>query len=299
MIDQQVFLNNLNHRPVHAYMLLGPKGAGKRKLAEKMAAVLLHCPQEKATQHPDYVPIQPEKTSIGVDVIRELKTTLAGKPFRAERRVVVIHQANQMTTQAQNSLLKTLEEPVDAVLILLCEQLMLLTINSRCLQIPIRVKSRGEMMQFLREQGIEEKRCAVAAALSGGLEEKAFAWATDEGLFSLRKDTIEGVRRLFAANASTIAMLDFLKENKEQIDEVLDVMASFFRDILLVKEGQTHICNTDYIGSIQNAAAFFTSFQIRSMIESTVQAKKELKANVNYLLAMENLLLEIMEVKKK
>lgn len=97
----------------------------------------LDAPRDRLSLHPDYIALGPKKKSIGVEEIRLLKETLAKKPFSAKLRVCLVEEADTLTVQAQNAMLKMLEEPGDAVFLLLCEGMLLPTIHSRCLTVPI------------------------------------------------------------------------------------------------------------------------------------------------------------------
>ena len=296
---KQSFLEKLADSPIHAYILQGKQGSGKFDFAIQMAGALLHTEKKAVLNHPDCVVVESQKKSIGVDDIRELKRELSTRPFQAALRVILIPDAHRMTVQAQNSFLKTLEEPNDAVFILLCEQEMLETIQSRCVRLDMGRKSRAELQQRLVEEGVERERATLAAALGDGLYGRALAFATDDGLCQLRRDTIDGVRRLFSKQPARAAYAEFLKSNKEQIEDILDILLSFFRDSLVVRCGAEEIFNLDYRESIEGSARYFTSGELRGIIEYIVQTKKQLTSNVNLGLAIENMLLGMMEVKAR
>ena len=140
----------------HAYILNGERGAGKKMLANLFAATLLcekgwpdpcnechSCRQAESGNHPDIIKVTHEKpNSISVDDIREqVNNTIMIKPYQGPYKVYIIPQADMMTTQAQNALLKTIEEPPEyAVIMLLTENAdtLLPTINSRCVMLKLR-----------------------------------------------------------------------------------------------------------------------------------------------------------------
>ncbi len=136
-------------RVPHAYLFRGPDGVGK-KLAALLAAARINCAAPngysgcgtcsscrrlRSGNHPDVVIVSPEKGSIKIDRVRELCRSLSYPPYESEMRVVIIEDVHTMTTEAANSLLKTLEEPpVNNLLILTAESSreLLSTIVSRC-----------------------------------------------------------------------------------------------------------------------------------------------------------------------
>ncbi|HRJ73336.1 MAG TPA: AAA family ATPase [Terrimicrobiaceae bacterium] len=129
-------------RLAHAYLLTGSPGSGKSWLAERLAALMLECGQDRVLTHPDAHILRPESKSrrIVIDQIRELEQSIQRKPLVAPTKVVIIHEADRMQPQAANAFLKTLEEPPSGSLILLLSSLpeaILETVLSRCVETPL------------------------------------------------------------------------------------------------------------------------------------------------------------------
>lgn len=279
-------------RFLHAYMLVGPKGCGKKELALQMADALTGAKEG----HPDLIQLAPQGTYIGVDHIRELQEVIHAKPREASVRIVLVEEAHCMNERAQNAFLKTLEEPEATVFILLCdkEASMLPTIRSRCMVLRMSLRSREDIVKRLLNRGVDEGKAALAAALSRGSWGDALAWAADEERLTLRLKTIEGVRRLFSRKTEDrLAFSSFLKENKENIQLVLDVMLSLFRDMALAgKEGRM---NLDCGEMCDRGRQYFTQGQIVSMMHRLMKAQTEFGTNVNYGLAVDALLIDLMK----
>ncbi len=150
--------------PSHAYLLHGPRGAGKDEAARAFIAGLLETEQRRidAEVHPDLYVVEPEGEAILIDQIRELRADLHLRPFEAPRRAYLIREAETMGRDAGNALLKSLEEPPDyAVIVLVCNDRarLLPTIASRCQPVRFRVPADAD----------------VAAALGGGADAERIA----------------------------------------------------------------------------------------------------------------------------
>ena len=183
-------------RFVHAYLFSGPAGTGKRTASE-ICARAVHCagavkpcdqcpPCKRmlAGTHPDHVVLSASGRSIGVDEVRELIQRVSVKPFEGGRHTVVIDNAEKMTPQAQNALLKTLETPPGgAVFFLLTTSpsQMLPTIVSRCRHARFRPVSAVQAERALIAGGAPEARARLAAAASGGSIGRALEQLQDEG----------------------------------------------------------------------------------------------------------------------
>jgi DNA polymerase III subunit delta' len=171
--------------PVHAYLIAGPPGSGKRRAARAFAAELLahDAPDPDDARrraladpspHPDLVWLEPRGTQHLVDEVRERVITAAAyRPFEGERRVFVIEAADAMADESQNALLKTLEEPADFVHLLLISaepELLLETVRSRCQMVRFRALAEEAVVAELEARGLgdgDDERLA-AARLAGG-----------------------------------------------------------------------------------------------------------------------------------
>lgn len=181
----------------HALLFVGPAGLGKRQVARRVAQAFLceqtqdgrhcgHCPAclwFDSHTHPDYVEVEPQGASLKIGQIREIQQQAALSSRNGQGRVFVINEAHTMTVEAQNSLLKVLEEPPEGVLFILItdqNQKLLPTILSRCQSVSFQSVPEGELKQWLAAQGFIEK-VSLAARLSEGCPGKALAYLEPEG----------------------------------------------------------------------------------------------------------------------
>ena len=177
------------NRLPHALLFAGPDGVGKLRVAQALAAAILcenagerpcgRCPQCRALQqdtHPDYYELHPEGKAIKtikIDAIRQVQTEAARLPLLAKKRVIVIDDAESMNEAAENSLLKTLEEPTGAVhfiLVTRAKSSLLDTILSRCMHVGFGSIPETELARALVQRGIPEgtaaswPRCRMAGS---------------------------------------------------------------------------------------------------------------------------------------
>jgi len=175
----------------HAMIFAGPRGVGKRMAAVRVARALLcregpgaacgrcvACHRVDAGTHGDFYVVEPESSRSGVSIgqVRALAAALAQSPMEGERKAAIIDPADSMTTQAQNCLLKTLEEPpADTTLMLLAENtdLLLPTVRSRCRRVNFIPLDEQTVRDFLVRRGEDSESAAVVARAARGSLERA------------------------------------------------------------------------------------------------------------------------------
>ena len=153
----------------HSYLFLGIDGIGKKEIAKEFSKKLLCNNKEKNCQckscicfetqnHPDFKIINEEDETIKINTIRELVSTVYEKPIMSKNKIYIINSADKMTKEAQNSLLKTLEEPPEYTIIILIASntdMLLNTIKSRCTKITFEKLTPSEILEILKEQSKE------------------------------------------------------------------------------------------------------------------------------------------------
>ncbi len=181
-------------KPVHAYLLVGPSGVGVRQAASAFAASLLcqrggcsvcvHCTRALAEVHPDLIVVEREGASISVDQAREIIRLATRSPVEGDRKVLVLVDFH-LVTNAASTLLKIIEEPPEStVFVVLADHLPpeLVTIASRCVQIPFRRLSTAEIAGVLINRGASTEAAQRAAAASGGRLDRAVLLVDDDQL---------------------------------------------------------------------------------------------------------------------
>ena len=301
----------------HAYILNGERGAGKKMLANLFAATLLcekggpdpcnechSCRQAESGNHPDIIKVTHEKpNSISVDDIREqVNNTIMIKPYQGPYKVYIIPQADMMTPQAQNALLKTIEEPPEyAVIMLLTENAdtLLPTINSRCVMLKLRNIKDTLIKKYLMEtMQVPDYKADMCTAVAQGNMGRAIMLANSEHFNEIRDEAVQLLKYINEMELSEIVQaVSRITAYKLEINDYLDIIMIWYRDVLLYKATKDidKVVFKDQIKYIKERAKRSSYEGIELIIESLEKAKARLKANVNFDLVMELLFLTIKE----
>ena len=301
----------------HAYMIQGELGAGKEFIA-KVFAQLLQCEVqgEKACEacrsckqmhnknHPDVIWVSHEKpNTIGVDDIRQqINRDVDIKPYYGPKKIYIIPECEKMTVQAQNALLKTLEEPPAYALILLLTtnaDLMLPTILSRCVVLRMRPVKDRQIEEFLMNNlQIPDYKAKVCAAFARGNMGKAKSLAGSEDFENIKEEAVSLLKYINDMEISEIvAAIKKISEYKFDISNYLDIMMVWFRDILLFKatKDPNALIFSEEIRAIKKSADRSSYEGIENILEALEKSQQRLNANVNFDLTMELLFLTIKE----
>jgi DNA polymerase III delta' subunit len=238
-------------RPHGAYLLLGPRGSGKATLARLFAASLLcerddapcgecpTCTRVEAGSHPDVRIVEPSGRShtIGVDAVSEIQRALSYRRLDGRYRVVIFDEAGTMNPQSQNKLLKTLEEPPEGTILLLCALhpgQLLVTVRSRCQKLVLGAADRGAIASWLHTTHGAAPDVAQAAAAAGrGLPGRSLTLIDPEeaGAVQARTDgLIAALGRDPEARASLISSVD---RDREGCVELVGLLQELLRDAMV------------------------------------------------------------------
>lgn len=297
----------------HSYIIEGEKGIGKKLIANSLAKTLQceakdvdscnkcsSCKMFESSNHPDIKYVETsKKNGLGVDDIREqLNKDINIKPYKYPYKIYIINDADTMTIQAQNALLKTIEEPPSyAIIILIAENKnrFLQTIISRCVLIPLRPLSNEDIDDYLiYKVQIPDYQASVYSAFSRGNIGKAKELAQSSEFIQMRDHVIEIVNILIKDNDFEImGMYSIFEEYKDEIDIFIDLIISWLRDLLIVKEinNESYLINKDKYKTILKQGQHLSYNRICVLIDNILHLKKQLKVNVNYQLSIEMMLL--------
>lgn len=301
----------------HAYLFTGEEGMGKRTLADAFALALV-CEQKDGRaclsctackkaidhNHPDIIYVTHEKPNVlTVDDIREqVVNTVDIRPYEGGRKIYIIADAEKMNPQAQNSLLKTIEEPPEyAVIVLLSKspEALLPTIRSRCVSLALKSVPDHLVEEYLqRELELPDYEARVLTAFAQGSVGRARAAATDPAFSEIREKSIQLVKRVHGMETAAILELTRdLKEDKEHIEHYLDIFILWFRDVLYYKATKDvdSLIFTNEISSIREQASGSSYEGLQLILEAVDKCRVRLHANVNFELALELLLMTIKE----
>ena len=301
----------------HAYLISGERFSGKEYIARLFARALQctgegikpcglcpSCMQEIGDNHPDIIHVSHEKpNSIGVDDIRtQINADISIKPYSSKWKIYICNEAEKMTEQAQNALLKTLEEPpAYAVIILLTTSIeaMLPTIQSRCVEMSLRPVKDSQMRKYLTvELGMDSDKADMCIAFARGNVGKAKLLAMSEEFENVRDEALRLLRNINVMDIADVATsIKRITEYKMEITDYLDIISVWFRDVLMFKatKDANGLIFHDEIQYITKFADRSTYEGIETIITAIDQAKRRISANVNLDLTMELLMLTISE----
>jgi DNA polymerase-3 subunit delta' len=304
----------------HAYLIDGEKSSGKEFVA-KIFAMALQCEEKEpgstdpcgkchscrqalSGNQPDIMTLIHEKPGvIGVEDIRtQINQDVYVMPYSSPYKIYIVNEAEKMTPQAQNALLKTLEEPPVYVVILLLTSnvnALLPTIISRCVVLHMRPVQEKLVKQYLMEElEIPDYKAEVCAAFARGNIGRAKALAVSEDFDNVKTEVLSMLKNVREMEIREItAAIKHISDYKADVNDYLDLMAIWYRDVLLYKatsDANQLIFKEEWSG-IRACAARSSYEGIENVLEALEKAKKRLNANVNFDLVMELLLLTVKE----
>lgn len=296
----------------NAYLFIGESGFGKEFMAKYFAMMIncksgskpcLSCPsciQMISGNHPDIFFIEPDGISIKVETLRNVVINNAYvKPYNSYKKIFIIKEAEKMTEQAQNSILKTLEEPPEYGLFILTSSKMeglLPTIVSRCEIIRFTRESDEVIEEYLiNEKKIDRSMAKKIASIANGNYGKANL-LIDEGYSKVRSELGDILYSVINQDkALRLESFKFFDENREMIDDIIDIMFSYLRDLMILKllGSEECIINKDMSDKLRMLSTNLTGFKLNNIINEIEELAFNLKSNVNYQLAIEKFLLNI------
>lgn len=301
----------------HAYILSGEAGMGRKSLANAFALELLcekglpdscmachACKQVLSGNHPDLIYVTHEKpASIGVDDIREqINDTIMVRPYSSYYKIYIVDEAEKMTVQAQNALLKTIEEPPSYAVILLLttnQDAFLPTILSRCVQLKLKPLRDEVVREYLVQSlGVEESQADIYAAFARGNLGKAIHLAESEEFRVMYDALILMLKHLKDADISEL--LEYIRKLKDEnldIRGCLDFMQMWYRDVLMYKTTKdiNLLIFKDEFSTIKAMSTVSGYDGLERILQAIEKARVRLDANVNMELVMELMFLTMKE----
>lgn len=301
----------------HSYILSGEPGSGKKLLAGTFASALQceaggkepcgvcdSCKKAAGKSHPDIIMVHHEKPgTISIEEIREqIIGDVAIKPYCSPYKIYIVPEAEKMTLQAQNALLKTIEEPPEYAVILLLtsnSDALLSTIQSRCIRLDLKIVNDDLVKQYLMERlHVPDYQAKIDASFAQGNIGKAREAALSED-FSVVTDN--ALRILKKANTMEVyeaaESIKEISQEKNNIEDYLDIFQFWFRDVLMFKATREidHLVFKKEINYIKEQASERSYENLEQILEAVEKTRVRLRANVNFELTMELLFLTIRE----
>ncbi len=301
----------------HAYIINGERSSGK-EFAAKVFATALQCEkgetepcgechsciQAKSGNQPDIIFVSHDKpNTIGVEDIRtQINNDIGIKPYSSPRKIYIMNEGEKMTVQAQNALLKTLEEPPEYAVILILTtnvEALLPTILSRCVVLNMKPVPDHKVKKFLMEElKIPDYKANICVAFARGNIGKAKMLASSEEFEKVKEEAVTLVKYINDMDISEVVKaIKKISEYQFDVTDYLDILSVWYRDALLFKatKDANSLIFKNEIQYIRKVADRSTYEGIETIVKALQQAKRRLEANVNFDLTMELLLLTIQE----
>lgn len=305
-IGHEALINNFKQRCLkntlsHAHLIAGEDGVGKGKLANILAKFILNGDLDR--EYVDIINYSSEKSSFGVDDVRDIIEEVYKKPFEKDKKVIIIHEGNKLTIQAQNALLKTIEEPPKGVyIIILCESLELIldTIKSRCEIYKLKPLTKSELYEYIKIKKFNyyENEIKSAIAFSEGVPGRIDRYFNDDKLRELRNNIVILIKNLNKNDLEDILQQEESFSNlKNDKEEVLNIFGLFIRDILINKEieNEEFIINSDKLEDIKELTKEMSFKKLNNMIKTIEEARRNIKSNVSWGMTLRVMLMGFME----
>ena len=268
----------------HSYLFVGTSGIGKKLIAREFSKMILckesetycnkckSCIEFDSRNNPDFTEIVPDGTTIKIEQIRQMQKKVVETPIISEKKVYIIDDADLMTTDAQNCLLKTLEEPPEFACIILIasnETDLLSTIKSRCTILKFENISDQDIEKHLKEKyNLKQIPKSILEASLGSIG-KAETLKDKEELYLTIDKFVDGIEN--SDLIDTLKQADIIYKSQDEKEEILEYL-----NIVLFNKAKT---NNKYLGCI-------------NIVEET---KKRLNANSNYNMTIDNMIMSIWE----
>ena len=295
-------------RIANAYIFSGPADVGKEFVAINFAKALnclsssddpcdkcISCRKIDDGNHADVMIIRPERSRLKIDQMRSLQRQGSYRAMEGNYKVFIIAEAEKMTAEAANSMLKTLEEPIGVMVLILLTSVysaLLPTIRSRCQSLRFSLVPIALLRdELIKRFGLSESKAKWVAISSKGRVGRALK------LLEENEEDVDG--EIFASflssqkNGQSLLHIFRKAESLGSKQDSLGVLLSWYRDLLLVKQGcsQEMLIHSDKKGDLEKIAGQYSDLQIERLIRNTLRIRYLLQGNINPVLALEVMML--------
>ncbi len=283
-IKEMLYKSVKDKKTSHSYLFVGIEGIGKKEIAKEFAKMLLcindnkycntckSCIEFDSNNNPDFLYIEPDGNSVKIEQIRYIQRKIQEKPIISNKKVYIINDADKMTTEAQNCLLKTLEEPPEYSTIILIgsnENMFLSTIKSRCMIIHFSKIEDEKIRKYLEEKYELKDISTNMLEIFQGSIGKAIVLKDKKEQYEKIELIIKSLRQ--KSIIDILNMSEILYKSKEEIFDILEYI-----NVILIK-----LAKTDY--------------EYIKCINSVEETKTRLKQNANYDMSIDNMLFNMWE----
>lgn len=287
----------------HAHLIVGDNGIGKSKLGDIFSSLILG--KEWFRPHVDSIEYRPKKATIGVDEVRDIIEEVNKKPYEGNKKVIIIYSGEKLTIQAQNALLKTIEEPPNGVFIIILTtslEAVLETIKSRCQVYKLTPLSNDELKEYIEMKYSYRENLDVTPVLAyaRGIPGRVENFIDDEELQEIRMVVLELLKEVNDKRIESILKFEKkLLKYKDEKEELLGIIEGFIRDIIVYKElsDKNFIINSDKVGEIKELVEIMSYKKLNHMIGAVKDMRASIDANSNFPISLNIMLMSFLEGK--
>jgi len=303
-----------------SYIFVGSEGTGKKLAAIEFSKAVnclnlskdseacedcQSCTEISKQSSPDLKIIEPIKSSIKIEQIREMRKEIGLKPFKNKKKIYIIDKAEKMTLEASNCLLKTIEEPpYYAIIILICSKIdpILPTIVSRCQIVNFGLITSLKIKELLLNKinNLEKGKAEIISKLAQGSIGKAFKLSTDKEYFIRREEVINYLSAISPGKYSDdiFAKVEKIVSEIDRIEEILEMVKLWYRDTLIIKNtgDQKYIANCDKLEILEEKSQIYSQEILIDILDYLEKVEEYLMKNVNKRLILERLYIKMVGV---
>lgn len=294
----------------HAHLIIGEDGIGKSLLAKGLAEIILGI--DKRESHVDIINYKTNENTFKVSNVREIVEEVNKKPYEGNQKVIILYDGQKMTTEAQNALLKTIEEPPKGVYIIILSsslELILDTIKSRCQITKLSPLDGNSLLEFIDRdyKNLDEATKKSLVAFSQGIPGRIEKFANDTSFAVIRNFVLDLFFSIASRNNKEIMEYTsyFDSKSKSEVakalngrnEDFLEQIISFTRDIILCKEvsDEDLIINSDKIEQIRKITSLMPYKKLREFVRIVDETRDNLKSNTNRVLTFNEMMRKMME----
>lgn len=286
----------------HGHLIVGEDGIGKSLVARELAMHILNKTIDR--DYADIIDFKCTGKSIGVDDIRNIIEEIGKKPFEGDKKVIILHNGDDITIQGQNAFLKTIEEPPKGVyIIILCQsdKSILDTIKSRCQIHKLNSLTDEEMRVYIKTKFpyVDGNDMKTLLAFSEGIPGRVDNYMTNKSFKDIRDLSL---RILMDINSrDTNVVVNYSKEINEKyknfFKEILDVILFYVRDIIVYKElgDEKYILNQDMSEAIKKISFNMSFNKLNAIVRVINETRNNLDRNVNAVMTFDVMLMNMLE----
>lgn len=292
----------------HTYLLISEDQEYCHAFAKNVAKIILDAENKEQTLvkiekdiHPDVI-VLGKNEKISTEMASNLSSDVYVRPFEEDNKIYVLLNLDDTQEEAQNKLLKTIEEPPKSVFFLLCaktERKLLQTVLSRSKKIELDLLTIPQIQMLLEQNGVDKKTAEICSACSAGVFARAYKMATDKEFLELYQNVY---KCLYEMNSSrdVLKFASIFSQKNVNKDELSDIFMLLVRDLIMVKVGKSELVqNIHLLSQMKLICEGFSISALYKIVEYCLQLKEDLVYNTNSVEMVDEFLLKIVEAKVK